>query len=128
MERPRAVTHGAAAWEGARRCTQRYGAIRSALGEAWKVDRFVYGRKDRLSVQFCVIRLNAIDQIARRFGRRRFRSVATCFFFFFTFLHLWSFFNMEFAVVLLLHAQLQIRSLNMIMHLYRCFCIAVSGK
>lgn len=42
-------------------------------------------------------------------------------FFFFTFLHLWSFFNMEFAVVLLLHAQLQIRSLNTIIHLCQCF-------
>lgn len=63
----------------------RSGTGRSArkLGEAWKVDRFVYLRKDHLSVQFCVIRLNAIDQIARRFGRRRFRSVATCFFVFF---------------------------------------------
>lgn len=47
-ERPGAVTHRAAGGEGARRYTQRRGALSSALCTAQKVDCFGFSlRKDR---------------------------------------------------------------------------------
>lgn len=46
-ERPGAVTHGAAVGEGTRRYSQRHGALCSALCKAWKVDCFIYLKKDR---------------------------------------------------------------------------------
>lgn len=62
-ERPGTVTHGVAVGEGARRCTQRHGAVCSAFCKPWKVDCFIYLRKDRprrrVFTVFCRLELNA---------------------------------------------------------------------